>query len=57
MLRKKQLGSEDPVMGMMRLHDGLPYKKPVLKRAVGFNVNTKGVMLELAARDSASRIS
>lgn len=37
---------------MMKLRDGLPYKKPVLKRAVGFNVNTKGVMLELAAREA-----
>jgi len=52
MLRRKQLGSADPVLGMMKLRDGLPYKKPVLKRAVGFNVNTKGVMLELAAREA-----
>ena len=54
MLKRKQQGEDDPfsIMGIMRMKDSsLPYKKPILKQAVPPNVNTRGVMLELEARE------
>ena len=49
MLHRKQLGSDDPLnhVGLLTFNNCLPYKKPILKEASSYNVNTKGVLQEL----------
>lgn len=49
-MRKKAFGEDDPLskVGIMTVNNKyLPYKRPTLKQAVGYNVNTKGVFQEL----------
>ena len=53
MLRRKQLGSDDPlsnlgIMTMENNYSSLPYKKPILKFAPPSNINTKSVLRELS---------
>jgi hypothetical protein len=49
MIKRKQLGKDDPLsqVGIITSNHVLPYKKPILKQAPAFNVNTRGVLEEL----------
>lgn len=49
MLKRKQLGSDDPLsnVGLLTSNNMLPYKKPILKQASAYNINTRGVLEEL----------
>lgn len=46
MLHRKQLGTDDPLLhvGLLTQNNCLPYKKPILKEASSYNVNTRGVL-------------